>query len=91
MTPLLHGIKVEKQLRKQYFDTLSDLLFSPYVPIQVIPVGVERSNGTPTGKSRLSMSMKCKIYMKKGSFRGSGTSLPPNQYVMKSSVVIVGI
>ena len=35
------------------FDTLSDLQFSPYFPIQLIPVGVEMSNGTPTGTSRL--------------------------------------
>ena len=37
------------------------------------------------------ISMKCKIYMRKESFRGSGTSLLPYQNVMKSSVVIVGI
>ena len=39
--------------KTQYFDTLSDLQFSPYVPIQLIPVGVERSNGTPTLTSHL--------------------------------------
>ena len=55
-----HAIIVEKQLNKtQYFDTLSDLQFSPYVPIQLIPVGVERSNGTPTGTSRLGYKVMC--------------------------------
>ena len=39
--------------QKMYFDTLSDLQFSPYVLIQLITVGVERSNGTPTGTSRV--------------------------------------
>ena len=39
--------------KTQYFDTLLVLKFSPYVPIQVIPVGVERSNGAPTGTYRL--------------------------------------
>ena len=49
-----HTIIVEKQLIKHDILThSSDLQFSPYVPIQVIPVGVERSNGTPTGTSRL--------------------------------------
>ena len=49
VTSIFHVIIVEKQLMKHYFDTLSDLKFSLYVPIQLIPVAVERSNGTPTG------------------------------------------
>ena len=51
-----HTIKFKSRKatnKTQYFDTLSDLQFSPYVPIQLIPVGVERSNGTPMGTSRL--------------------------------------
>ena len=43
--------------KTRYFDTLSDLQFSPYVPIQLIPVVVERSKGTPTGTSRLRASI----------------------------------
>ena len=31
---------------------------SPYIQIQLIPVGVERSNGTPTGTSRLNRYQK---------------------------------
>ena len=53
VTSIFHVIIVEKHLIKHYFDTLSDLQFSLYVPIQLIPVGVERSNGTPTGTSCL--------------------------------------
>ena len=53
MTSFFHAITVEAINKTRYFDTLSDLQFSPYVPIQLIPVGVERSNGTPTGISRL--------------------------------------
>ena len=34
---------------------MTDFQFSPYVPIQLIPV--ERSNGTPTGTSRLETQM----------------------------------
>ena len=49
----MHAIIVENTNKARYFDTLFDLQFSPYVPIQLIPVGVERSNGTPTGTSRL--------------------------------------
>ena len=55
VAPFFHAIIVEKQLITRYFDTLSYLQFSPYVQIQLIPVGVERSNGTPTGTSRLFM------------------------------------
>ena len=45
-----HAIIVEKQqIKHDIFDTLSDLQFSPYVQIPLIPVDVERSNGTPTG------------------------------------------
>ena len=50
--------------KTRYFDILSDLQFSPYVPIQLIPVGVERSNGTPTGTSRLD-NVKLHKYSKK--------------------------
>ena len=40
---------VEKQLTKKtrYFVTLSDFQFSTYVPIQLIPVDVERTNEHP--------------------------------------------
>ena len=48
--------------KTRYFDTLSDLQFSPYVPIQLIPVGVERSNGTPAGTSRLPCLLPYNIF-----------------------------
>ena len=38
--------------KTRYFVVLPDFQFSTLVPIQVIPVGVERSNETPTGTSR---------------------------------------
>ena len=53
VTSIFHVIIVEKQLIKHDILTLSDLQFSPYVPIQLILVGVEKSNGTPTETSRL--------------------------------------
>ena len=38
---------------------LNYLQISPYVTIQLIPVGVERSNGTLTGTSRLVLYNQC--------------------------------
>ena len=53
VTSIFHVILVEKQLIKHnIFFTLSDFQFSTYVPIEVIPVSVARSNGTPMGTSR---------------------------------------
>ena len=55
VTSIFHVIIVEKQLIKHDISThcLTCNFRHNYVPIQLIPVGVERSNGTPTGTSRL--------------------------------------
>ena len=56
MTYFFHVMIVEKQLiTHDILHTVSDLQFSPYVPIQLISVGVERSNKTSTGTSRLGL------------------------------------
>ena len=55
----------------RYFDKLSDLLFSPYVPTQLIPVGVEWSNGTPS-KDR----QTCPYLLQRGNIcQGSGADI----------------
>ena len=46
VTSIFHVIIVEKHDKKRYFETLSDLQFLPYFPIQLIRVGVERSNAS---------------------------------------------
>ena len=56
VTSILHVIIVEKQLLKH--DILTHCLtFNFRHMSQYIPVGVERSNGTPTGTSRLTKIM----------------------------------
>ena len=53
VTLVFYVILVEKQqIEHAILSHCLTFIFSTYVPIQVISVGVERSYGTPTGTSR---------------------------------------
>ena len=51
-------VELKASIRSYRFSFVRDFMKSPYIQIQLISVGVERSDGTPTGTSRLNRYQK---------------------------------